>query len=421
MKPHPARSLFAAWLLGATPLAVVAQTSAVALRGVTEAQAVSTNEFGLVLGIHAFADGAVLVNDGSSRQLSILDRNLANRRVIFDSTNGAEKYYGRRASPIVSVRDSVFFVDGASSSLLLISSDGYLKGVVAPPKASDLRYIAAGASYFDRKGNFLYRVVAYRPPLGTLSEAEGLALAYGPLEPFPIVRANFDTRNVDTVGFTAAPKDRRVDSRMVGLRPTINVYHHPIFSLDEWAVLSDGTVAFVRGGDYHVDFVRPDGTTLKGAKIPFEFQRITEAEKIALIDSLRRTGPPRRDPLQQPIAGEQRIGLRSPMTSSASSPIVTNDWVNATEVPDYWPPFRQGAVRPDPNNRLWVLPTTSQAVVANSLLYDVIGNDGALKFRVRLPEGRILAGFGADDSLYLIFRNPSGRWQLERRQLEGAR
>ncbi|MEP6766703.1 MAG: hypothetical protein ABJB66_20475 [Gemmatimonadaceae bacterium] len=45
---------------------------------------------------------------------------------------------------------------------------------------------------------------------------------------------------------------------------------NPIAAIDDWAVLSDGTVAFVRGGDYHIDWLTTAGAVRASPRLPFE-------------------------------------------------------------------------------------------------------------------------------------------------------
>src|SRR5436190_22312719 len=62
---------------------------------------------------------------------------------------------------------------------------------------------------------------------------------------------------------------------------------NPLPIVDEWAVLADGSVAIVRGQDYHIDFVNPDGSLTVSPKIPFDWQRLSDEDKTAIIDSAR--------------------------------------------------------------------------------------------------------------------------------------
>jgi hypothetical protein len=57
--------------------------------------------------------------------------------------------------------------------------------------------------------------------------------------------------------------------------------------VDDWAVLSDGSLALVRGHDYHVDWVRSDGTGASSPKMSFDWKRLSEDDKHRIIDSTR--------------------------------------------------------------------------------------------------------------------------------------
>ena len=96
--------------------------------------------------------------------------------------------------------------------------------------------------------------------MGGPPQPGGAPAVVQPPDSAPIVRANFETRTVDTIGRVKIQSGSRMSmtqdaSGKMVMKATIN----PLPTVDEWAVLSDGTVAFVRGQDYHVDFIKPDG------------------------------------------------------------------------------------------------------------------------------------------------------------------
>ena len=62
---------------------------------------------------------------------------------------------------------------------------------------------------------------------------------------------------------------------------------NPLITVDDWAVLSDGTIAFVRGHDYHIDWIHTDGSKVSTGKLPFDWKRLTDDDKQKLIDSAR--------------------------------------------------------------------------------------------------------------------------------------
>lgn len=97
---------------------------------------------------------------------------------------------------------------------------------------------------------------------------------------------------------------------------------NPLPSPDEWAVLTDGSLAFVRGHDYHIDWVRADGATSSSPKLPFDWKPVTDSIKRKLIDSTmeahaeqnalaaktRIAPPPPMRPLIDPESGQTRTG-----------------------------------------------------------------------------------------------------------------
>jgi hypothetical protein len=68
------------------------------------------------------------------------------------------------------------------------------------------------------------------------------------------------------------------------------------------------------------------------------------------------------------------------------------------EMPDYRPPFRQGAARGDADGNLWI---RTSKLVNGGAVYDVINDKGALIDRVVVPPGRVIAGFGPGGMVYM--------------------
>ena len=77
-------------------------------------------------------------------------------------------------------------------------------------------------------------------------------------------------------------------------RPTIQTAHavtqtttvsNLLPMVDDWAIVGDGAVAFVRGQDYHVDWVNADGTRSSTPKIAHDWHRLSDSEKTWIIDS----------------------------------------------------------------------------------------------------------------------------------------
>src|SRR5262249_17872883 len=78
----------------------------------------------------------------------------------------------------------------------------------------------------------------------------------------------------------------------------------------------------------------------------------------------------------------------------------------ADEIPDYWPASAggSGALLVDDKGRAWIKQRPLN-VGDGSTLYDVIGRDGKLVERVRIPIGATIAAFGHDGRVYILRRD----------------
>jgi hypothetical protein len=240
-----------------------------------------------------------------------------------------------------------------------------------------------------------------------------------------VLRVDLATRKLDTVGVIRTPKiklETRTDDRGgMSITSLIN----PLPTVDDWTVTSEGSVAFVRGKDYHVDFLNPDGSKVTAAKIPFDWQRLSDEDKIAFIDSVKaaRERQGANAPLVSAGGGAPApaggggtpnvqifMGTGGPGGAPGATPTRTAgpgnvplNFIPASELPDYKPPFFAGSVRADTEGNVWVrtIPTTA---VAGGPVYDVINGKGELVDRVQVPANRTILGFGPNGAVFLINR-----------------
>ena len=420
-----------ATLLNLVPVVVAAQQQP-AIRQLGPISAKSGVAWNNIIGIRALPNGRLLVNDIVGRKIVLLDSSLAQLSVVADTTSAtATAYSGRIASIIPYKADSTLFVDPQSMSMMVIDPAGKMTSrVMALPRSEDagmLGGIQGGSAGLDAKGRLVYRA-PFRfqrtgpPPTGS----NGLPLPPSPPDSAMIVRVDLATRQLDTVGVIRTPKLNVQVSQDDKGNMRMTMESNPLPVVDDWAVLSDGSVAFVRGRDYHVDFVNADGSKSSAAKIPFDWQRLTDEDKVAFIDSVKAArarlassnagaptpaGAPAGGP---PDGGGQRIvmqidgggaGPRGGATTVNSQPQV--NFVAPSELPDYKPPFFANSIRADGSGDLWVrtIPTKK---IPGGPVYDVIDREGRLRDRVQVPEGRTIIGFGSDGSVYLVTRDTSG-------------
>src|SRR5512143_2279131 len=186
----------------------------------------------------------------------------------------------------------------------------------------------------------------------------------GPLPDFPdsaaLVRVDLATRKLDTAAFFKIPK-RKMSVTQTEHGMSITNEINPLPLVDDWAVLADGSIAIVRGQDYHVDFVNPDGSLTVSPKIPFDWQRLSDEDKAAVIDSAkarmekaRTATTPGSGPAGVGDGGRGGVvamsfgggdGVRTSGAGGAQANVAPLTFVSINELPDYRPAFSQGGAK----------------------------------------------------------------------------
>jgi hypothetical protein len=304
--------------------------------------------------------------------------------------------------------------------------------------ATALVSAANGMPGLDASGRLVYRAPMRRGArMGAEQRGAGAPPAPAELpDTSPLVRIDLATRKLDTVAFVKYQRPNiqitRGDDGSMNVRNVLN----PLPVVDDWAVLSDGTIAIVRGRDYHVDLVGPDGRLTSAPKVPFDWKRLSDEEKVALIDSVKaaRARMAAAAPATATAGGARAGGGPADAPVSMTMTVIGGpggapggapggqvmrsgpgdvSFVDPTELPDYQPPFFAGAARADAEGRLWVrtIPTKG---IAGGPVYDVLDRTGALVDQVQVPAGRTIVGFGPGGVVYLTSRDAGGATILER-------
>jgi hypothetical protein len=395
--------------------ATAQQVRTVPVRDLGPVVAQTRQSLGLIFGVWQFGDGRILVNDGTWRRILLFDSTLTTAEVVGDTARGAPILY-RFASPLIPFAgDSVLFSDVPSSSLLLVGPGGRVVRTLAPPKASDYHRLRQSAGGADNRGRLLYR--------GVLPSAPGATVL---VDSAPIVRGDFDTRATDTVSLVKMPT-------VFMYRPAVGadgLYRMrdsiaPVTYIDEWTVHSDGSVAILRSHDYHIDWISPDGSRTSSPKMPFDWRRITDDDKARIIDSTNKAWDAKPLAAKVLTMGEatsmfSRWGVRLDQAATVTLPDgnkgvpVEQYVVPASQIPDYNPPIRAGALRADRDGNLWILPNTSAQSRKGGLVYDIVNRRGELTERVEIPAGRSVAGFGPKGIVYLMSGDREKGFTLER-------
>lgn len=367
---------------------------AIVVRPIGPATAVSKDSLGSIGSIRQLSDGRILVNETSRRRLLLLNTDLSSATVIADSAGTSVRAYGSQPGGLfLYLGDSSLFVDPVGMSVLVIDPRGEVSRLMALPRPRDASAILArnsGIAGSDSRGRLIYSV---RPePGGIVRGRGGVPTAAPASDSAPILRADLASRTIDTIGMirVAVPKMVMVPASEGRLRS--QSVQNPLPVVDGWGVLANGNVAIVRGTTYHVDLIDPDGKARSALKAPFDWQRLTDEGKVALLDTFKRTFIRTPPPAPEPL------------------------FVEPGDLPDYRPPFTQGAVRSDMDGNLWVRTTTLPPEMMSGYVYDVFNDQGILSDRVLVPNGRTLVGFGKGGFAY--FAVYSGRrYVLERRRV----
>jgi hypothetical protein len=426
--------------LVAAPLG--AQSPAVHLIAAPEAQ--TKPIFGAVPFVRQLPNGSLLVNDVAKRQLSLVDQNLSSATIVADSAAGTANSYGVRPGGLIAyLADSSLFVDPAGLSMFVIDPAGKIARVASVPRSQDAGSIGSNnlnLPALDANGRLVYRggLTLTRPPV--VQSGRGGAPAFAPPE-FPdssaIVRVDLSSRKLDTAAFFKIARTKmKTEQTERGISMTSEM--NPLPLVDDWAVLADGSIAIVRGQDYHVDFIDAGGAVTSGAKVPFDWQRLDDDAKIAVIDSAKTAfetaraaaasgAPPAPGTASFDGGGAPRMVINMSTGGGAADGgggmaqrIMANgpgagmamgnmSFVSPSELPDYRPAFSAGAARGDADGNLWIRTTATRAGVAGAI-YDVVNRRGELIDRVQIPAGRQVVGFGKGGVVYMLARDASGGW-----------
>ncbi len=260
-----------------------------AIRRISTASAVSTEQLGSITSVLQLSDGRVLLNDGTRRRLLMLDTSLKLTKVVLDSLSQTRNYYGTRAGGLLHYRgDTTIFVDASAFAMVLLDKDGKIARVRSLPRVQDANALAGFSGYpgVDASGRIVYRINAQaeRPKVAPPAGQPWIPI---PPDSAFIVGIAMDTRKVDTLGVVRIPKERN----NVRLSPTggfsFTQVTNPLPATDDWAVLPDGVIAFVRSRDYRVEYRDVDGKITSSAKLPYPWTHLNDSTKQILVDSVR--------------------------------------------------------------------------------------------------------------------------------------
>ncbi len=357
------------------------------IRDIGAVIAKATVPFLIVSQLIPLSGGRVAVNDARMRHVIILDSTLTHEIVALDTTGDAQRAYGRGGQIVRYRDDTLLFADVGALAMIAIDPTGHVGKTVAFPSLPPAN---AAVSYIDPRGRLIYQS---RPaPGGGLGRGAGRGAGRGgscvdidAQDSTAIIRANLQTRVVDTIGFVRqdklpcplpVPPEPGAVIRQTLVQP---VFQRP----DAWAMLSDGTVAFIRAATYSIDWVDLDGGHRSTPRIPADWHHLSDSDKVMIVDSLQGYRNANATGFM-----EMQDGTRRPMHDRVEE---------SRHVPDYAPVFT-GEPIIDTDGNIWVREAVwhlpYQPPVKDAPVYDLVNRAGELIDRVRIPGGTTLVGFG---------------------------
>ena len=417
--------------VGLTSVAHAQQPPAVRQLGALERMSNASLEFSSISTALARPGGRVMVNDIRRRRVVLLDSTLTSATAVADTTSTTSYAYGSSWATLIRFRgDSALLLVPSTLSMFVLGPTGSIARVMAIPRANEAQQLSAGIlgmPAIDASGRRIYfrmggvgnGTLLLRRTTPWLQDGKPAEVARGVMARNPswvspteeraessaVVRVDLETRLLDTAAMVRGPRHKReVKVDKDGFVSAILFTPDPLPLLDQWTVLRDGTLAIVRG-DYHIDWIDATGRMSSTPKMPFEWQRLDDARKIALIDSaVANWQPSSRDTTPRPGRGRGGVDyLRNTAVRGVPS-----------DLPDYAPAFGANGVTSDWGGNVWI--RTSKMVDARPV-YDVVNRKGEIIDRVQLPRFRVIAGFGPG-VVYMAVLDSAGKARLERARIK---
>ncbi len=371
----------------------------------------------------ALADGRVFVNDSAARQVVLLDAKLTNPRIVLDSAAGHDNSYGARPGLLLPFRgDSVLFWPlGAGSPFLVIAPDGAIHRQFAAPTVPTSSFTMLPVTFSPTRG-LIYTIAI--PPTLQLTLDKFPTLAPGQTDTvlvrpdsLRLMAMDLETRHADTL--TQILSGNQISRRFSQAQRGGGGSSSPaLYSfVDDVVAGSDGALAILHALDYRVDWIGADRTGPASPRIPYDWRRVSDAERTRLLDSINgarneryaptlakwiadsASGQPQRmaPPLPVNLANMAARGMTPPPQRPLPRPPPPT-LVQPSDIPDYLPPVGRRSMQADMDGHVWILPIVrvspgTPAATPSAATWDVVDRRGALVQRVTIPANARLVGF----------------------------
>ncbi len=360
--------------LAAACLWAVAAASASAQLPLPGPDAVFPEDFGAIQTVREMPDGTVLVADPLGRALYRVDLDRGVRTVVGREGQGPDEY-GQPDAVWPLPGDSTLLVDLGNGRLVALGPD-LTFGPTVPLAQGDPRtgMVLALPQAVDAQGFLYVRDMRLRQQTDS---AHILKIDRATGEAVPVATFKIEDRKVTELG---SGNNRNVQVSLLPLTPQ-----------DAWGVAPDGTLVIARAGDYHLEWIAPDGTVTRGPAVPLRPVRVRTAEKEEWLRESGQSG----GGVSVAVSIENGA-VRT--TFMRGGPASTRREIDQYEWPETKPPIYGGRVLVDPLGRAWV---RRHVEAGDSTTYDLFHRNGRRVATYTLANGKRVVSFGKE-SVYVV-------------------
>ncbi len=351
----------------------------------TKPEATYPEGFALVQTVRELPDGRVMVADPLGQILIIADLKAGTADTLGGVGQGPGEY--RQPDAVYALPGgATLLVDLGNARLTTIQPDGGFGETLSITKGE------------PGPGGGLVMII----PRGTDSDGRLYFRPFGGMRrglPDSTAIARYDraSGSIDTISKVKLPDMKQSTSGGAG-NQNVMIRPVPLSAEDAWAVGWDGRVAIARAGDYHLEWVHPDGEIVKGSPVGYEPVEIKTADKEEWAEGLANG-----------LSVSMMIENGQRRVSFGRGGGGTPD-LDSFEWPEAKPAFVSNGVFVTPEGDAWVQRSVS---AGEPVRFDVFGSDAEVKGIVTIPAGSEVVGFGAG-TVYVVSTDDLGLQWLHR-------
>ena len=348
---------------------------AVAVRDLPKPSREIEDPFSLVTTAIEIKPGQVLALDGIELELAMVDFAQGSKTAIGRQGSGPGEY--RVPTGLFRLAgDTIWILDAAQQRLVAFNPD-LSPGTSIPMIMFDQSTMTATSAPFftDRKGQVYASAMAIQVGRGGAGGTDAqisLPDSVGVVKIDP--RGKVPRAELARVRF---PISGKPDIKMNGTAMKYTMAYPGLVASDPWTVFPDGRIAIVRGANYSVEFIAPDGKKSAPTRIAYSPIRVTAADQKAEMDEARRVMQ------EQGKAAQKMMPAGMTMDFELLPPA---SW------PANYPPVAPLGALAGADGRLWVKRSTPIRIGREQ--WDVIDQGGKLVASWRLPAKTTLVAVG---------------------------